>query len=136
MKNIGKVIKISNSSNIYWKQELFKFLRNYRSCPHSSTNIAPAQIIFNRKFRTKIPEYRKELTNPTDIRKTDERSKAMMKNNFDNNIFRKKMDLKTGDKVLVKNRISGKSQPFYDPVPLKITQTKGTMITAANDKDK
>ena len=90
MKNIGKVIKISNSSNIYWKQELFKFLRNYRSCPHSSTNIAPAQIIFNRKFRTKIPEYRKELTNPIDIRKTDERSKAMMKNNFDNNIYRKK----------------------------------------------
>ena len=44
------------------------------------------------------------------------------------------MDFKTGDKVLVKNRISGKSQPFYDPIPLKITQTKGTMITAANDK--
>ena len=59
-----------------------------------------------------------------------------MKNNFDNNMFRKKMDLKTRDKVLVKTLISGKFQPFYDPIPLKITQKKGTMITAANDNDK
>ena len=46
------------------------------------------------------------------------------------------MDFKTGDKVLVKNYSSGKTQPFFEPIKLKVTQTKGIMITAANDNDK
>ena len=81
-------------------------MRNYRSCPPSSTNIVLAEVIFNKRFRTKIPVYRKKVTNPSDIRKTDERSKSIMKINLNNNISRKKIDFKTGDKVLIKNRIS------------------------------
>ena len=54
-------------------------------------------LFFNRKFHTKILEYRTILTNPSDIRKTDERSYVITKNNFDHNISRKEINFKTGD---------------------------------------
>ncbi len=42
MKNFGKVIQTAKIDNVPWKVRLTEFLRNYRSTPHSTTNIAPS----------------------------------------------------------------------------------------------
>ena len=56
MRTIGKVIKAAQIDK-NWKQELYKFLRNYRATPHSTTGVPPAQALFGKNIRTKLPEY-------------------------------------------------------------------------------
>ena len=58
-----------------------------------------------------------------------------MKNHFDDNISSMKKDIGM-KKYWYKSCISDKLNPFYDPIPLKVSQTEGTMITAANDNDR
>ena len=39
---LGKVIKSARALNKPWKQEMDKYLQNYRSSPHMTTEEAPA----------------------------------------------------------------------------------------------
>ena len=38
------------------KQELYKFLRNYRATSHSRTGVTPAEAMFGRKMKVKLPK--------------------------------------------------------------------------------
>ena len=40
-----------------WQQELQKYLLEYRSTPHSTTGVSPAELLYERKIRTKMPEF-------------------------------------------------------------------------------
>ncbi|GFO30157.1 Pol polyprotein [Plakobranchus ocellatus] len=48
MRTIKKTIKAAQVEHKNWKQEMFKFLRAYRTTKHSSTGLAPANVLFNR----------------------------------------------------------------------------------------
>lgn len=48
------------------RQELYKFLRNYRATPHASTGRAPAELLYNRKVKTRLPQMSKP-TNDSDL---------------------------------------------------------------------
>ena len=45
-------------------------------------------------------------------------------------------EIQIGDKVLIKNDQRNKNDPIYNPIPLKITNRKGNMISAQNTDDK
>ena len=45
MRNINRVFRNCEISGKNWKIELQIFLRNYRATPHSSTNVAPEQLL-------------------------------------------------------------------------------------------
>ena len=51
-----KRVRIAHSQNIDWKADLQKYLIMYRSTPHSTTGVTPAELLFNRPFRTKLPQ--------------------------------------------------------------------------------
>ena len=59
-ENFMKVIKKVWQSALVEKknprQELYKFLRNYRSTPHTSTGKSPAEALFGRAIRTRLPQ--------------------------------------------------------------------------------
>ncbi|XP_048751676.2 uncharacterized protein LOC125663402 [Ostrea edulis] len=55
MKTLSKAIKTSNVEGLNWKQELYKFLRNYRAMPHSTTSVSPAESLLGRQLRIKLP---------------------------------------------------------------------------------
>ena len=46
MRNINKEIKTALNGNNNWRRELNAFLRSYRSTPHSTTGIAPNDLMF------------------------------------------------------------------------------------------
>ena len=67
----------------------------------------------------------------TTLREQDEKAKHKMKLDYWDSINNaKKSDLKIGDTVLVRQQKQDKLSSYFDPVPYKITQKKGTMVTA------
>ena len=56
MKPIGKVIKTTTLEVKDWRQELQRFLLNYRSTPHATTKVPPCELMFNRKIQGTLPE--------------------------------------------------------------------------------
>ena len=130
MKTITKAIHTARTENRSWKQELNKFLRNYRVTPHSTTKKSPSYIMFDRHVKTTLPE----ITVPTldeKLRKVDEHNKSQMKRNSENrNTKESRIDI--GDTVLVRQRKRNKFTTPYDPSPLVVIQRKGCMITAEN----
>ena len=59
VRTLKKVLRISHTEHVSFKQLLNRFLRNYRATPHPSTGEAPATLMFGRPMRTKLPEVTK-----------------------------------------------------------------------------
>ena len=135
MRTLKKVIEAARTENRSWKEELCKFLRNYRATPHCSTGQAPATVLFNRPMRTKLPEGGFPTTpDPARIRERDEQAKKKMKKNADNKVYVKPSNFSKGDKVIVRRDPSHKkSTTPYDPTPYFVIERKGSMVTASRD---
>lgn len=56
VQTLEKSIRIAHLEGKNWKQELYKFLRQYRATPHSTTSVSPCEALYNRKLKTTIPE--------------------------------------------------------------------------------
>ena len=82
MKPLVKALKTASTDGFQLRQGLCNFLLNYRSTPHPSTGRSPAEIMFGRKLKTKIPTYRKS-ENDGEIRKGDTLAKRNQKRNAD-----------------------------------------------------
>ena len=55
MKPMGKAIRGAWAEGRDWQRELFAFLLNYRTTPHSSTGVTPAEVLFKRVIRSTVP---------------------------------------------------------------------------------
>ena len=52
--------KLSKSAVIEgrdYKQEINRFLRNFRACPHPSTGLPSGTVMFNRPMKTLLPHF-------------------------------------------------------------------------------
>ena len=76
MKPLAKAIKTARAEHRNWTQELSRFLLSYRTTPHCSTNVPPAQLLFNRPLRGILP-----MLNPKD--KVLNRHKEVQANDFE-----------------------------------------------------
>ena len=76
--NLGKVVKAASSDGKPWKQELNKFLRNYRATPHTTTNTSPFTALFGSELKMKLPALYRPNTSDL-IRDADDIAKARMK---------------------------------------------------------
>lgn len=136
MRNLKKIVIKADIENTNWKKTLNSFLLNYRATPHPSTGVSPASLIFAYEFRTKLPQLKTQEINK-DVVACDEAAKSKMKEyaELKNNV--KPIDIKVGDMVLVKNNPNkSKFTPSYIPVPFKVIERKGNMITVKNpDKE-
>ena len=56
-KTICKAIRAAFVENKNWKQEMYNFLRNYRATKHATLNKAPAEILFGRNIKTRLPQF-------------------------------------------------------------------------------
>lgn len=55
-RSIMKHVRIAHSQNIDWKADLQRYLVMYRSTPHSTTGVSPAELLYNRPIITKLPQ--------------------------------------------------------------------------------
>ena len=139
MRTVKKIIKTSIYERRDWKTEMYRFLRNYRATPHSTTGFPPATILFARSMKVKLPELNTEQSSqsplPRDkVQRRDYHQNEKMKRYADNKAYVKPSTLKEGDNVLVRSRFRRKTDPVYDERPYRVTARKGSMVTARSQR--
>jgi hypothetical protein len=135
MRTLNKVIITAHTEQLNWKQQLYRFLRNYRATPHASTDKTPAELLFGRKMRIKLPEVSPTVTD-SDLKCKDATAKRKMKEYTDDRNNAKPATFQIGDDVLVRQRKRNKFSSYNNPIPYHIVAIKGSMITAENAKHK
>ena len=83
--------------------QLQKHLKMYRAAPHPTTGKSPAELLFARKFRTKLPDIR---TNPVrqdiqEARDQDRKEKAKQKMYKDGKSTVRPHEKQEGDTILL-----------------------------------
>ena len=53
---VMKIVRVANVQGQDLKRELGNFLFKYRTTPHSTTGVAPSELLMGRKLRDKIPK--------------------------------------------------------------------------------
>ena len=134
MQPLGKTLKAAKIEGRPWQQELNRFLLQYRTTPHSTTGVPPAELLFNRTVKGKLPVLQKRniINRHRQARQNEESKKEYNKKYADNKRNVKKSDIKVGDRVLVKQQKQNKLTSQYSEVPYTITNRQHSRVTARN----
>jgi len=134
VRTIMKAIRAATVNGKNWKTEINTFLELYRNTPHSTTNKTPAECIFGRRLRTRLPHVNEQSPASTrldaQLRETDTAAKQKMKQHSDSHNRARERQLAAGDTVLVRQTRRNKLSSYYEPQPYVITDIRGSMITA------
>ena len=135
MKAIKKTWHTARVEHKNPKQELYKLLRQYRATPHTSTGRPPAELLFNRAYRARLPAtWTERPTQPSHddqgVRDAHQKAKQTQKAYKDRPANVTPHNIRRGDTVLLLGQRS-KTTPRYDPLPYTVTSARGTQITAA-----
>lgn len=128
-----KALRAANVENENWRNGLTSFLMNYRSTPHFSTGVTPAELMFGRKIRTKLPQI--SLAAEDNIHEKaklrDEHIKEKAKTYTDYKRKASVCELKEGDRVLLKYSIRNKADklsPRFEKDPYRVVSKYGNCI--------
>jgi len=134
VRTIAKAIRAATMNVKNVKTELNTFLELYRNTPHSTTNKTPAECIFGRRLRTRLPHVNEQSPASTrldaQLRETDTAAKQRMKQHNDSRNRARERQLAAGDTVLVRQTRRNKLSNYYEPQPYVITDICGSMVTA------
>ena len=135
-RTLLKRIKIAQAEGKDWKSEIHAFLLMYRSTPHTTTGVSPAELLFGRKLRTNLPHFDFCCGDDYDLQSCRDRDAEMkekgkcygdMKRSAVNN------DEQVGDKVLLKQNASDKFSTVYRSDPYTVIERNGNSVTVQND---
>lgn len=130
-QGILKSIKISKALGRDWKMDLDDYLLAYRSTPQMTTNVSPAEMLFGRKIKTRLPMIKHSEVNDTKVRETDCENKNKGKERADKKA--KKMNINAGDTVVVKRFIKKhKTDSNFDPQHHLVIERCGTKVKVKN----
>ena len=135
VRTVKKVIKTANLERKSWKQEMYRFLRNFRETHHTTTRIPPATAQFNRAIKTKLPELNEGQQEST-LKANDRKAKKKMKTYADAKAYVRPSEIKEGDTVFIKcDDTKRKRDTPYRPEPYVVIAKKGSMVAARNNSD-
>lgn len=134
-RSLLKRLIICQNEKGNWHEDLQEFLLMYRSSPHSTTLKAPAELMFNRNIRNKLPSIEQRIDNNIDgeTRDRDAKMKQKGKDYADRKRHAKLNDVKEGDEVVAKRQIyTNKLATTFEPTVYKVVQRKGSEVTIEN----
>ena len=107
-----KRLQIAQAKGKQRKKEVRKYLIAYRSTPHTTTRVSPAELLFGRKMRTKLPEFHEDH-GVSELQDRDGEMKVKAKLYADRKRHAEYSDLVPGNRVLVerKRMLSQRDQP-------------------------
>ncbi|KAG6454310.1 hypothetical protein O3G_MSEX008647 [Manduca sexta] len=136
-REVLKRLRICQSENRNWRNDIFNYLMMYNSTPHSVTGKSPSELFFKRQFRDKIPsapdmEYK---TVDSEVRDRDMQMKEKGKEYGDRIRKAKDSNLEIGEKVLIKNILKdNKLTSNFNSTPHTVTNANGGDVSIRNDE--
>jgi transposase InsO family protein len=127
-RSMLKAMKIAQGQGENWRHQLVKYLFAYRTTPHSTTGVAPAELLFGRKLHTKLPALQQFESNDGEMRDRDLYAKVKSSGYMDNKRGAVKCELGSGDQVLVKIDKQNKLTTNFGSVPYEVVERKGNMV--------
>ncbi|XP_060067122.1 uncharacterized protein K02A2.6-like [Ylistrum balloti] len=122
-------IRIAQVEGRDWREELETYLFMYRSTPQSTTGVSPAELLFGRKLRNKLPE----ISNFHDdvnieVRDRDAKRKGQGKLYGDARRNAIESDVNVGDTVLVKQHRENRLSTKFSKDPVKVIGKHGNCV--------
>ncbi|XP_055306964.1 uncharacterized protein K02A2.6-like [Sitodiplosis mosellana] len=129
-RSLLKRLSICQSEKGNWQDDLQKYLLMYRSTPHSTTLKTPAELMFNRNIRDKLPSIDQHIgRGDNEVRDRDAEMKQKGKEYADRKRHAQANDLKEGDEVIVKRQIvSNKLDTAFEPVIHTVAKRMGSEV--------
>ena len=128
-RSLLKRLKIAQAENKDWKHEIRLYLRAYRCTPHSVTGVPPAELMFRRRIRTKLPEFRENFeTEDGEVRDKDFESKTKSCVYTDERRAAKDSNIQPGDEVLVKQPKENKLTSTFENQPYHVVNKEGNSV--------
>ena len=140
MKNLGKVMRNASVDESSWEAELLEFLRSYRATPHSTTGVAPNELMFKTKSSTtKLPNGKNNRSTDDSVetraRIFDSKRKEKMKAYADKKARAKESKIKVGDIVLLAREPKcGKSKTENHKEEFEVIKINGTQAIIKSDE--
>lgn len=132
-RSLLKRLSIWQEEKRDWKEELNNYLIMYRSTPHSVTFQPPAELLFNRNIRDKLPSMSRSQPTNEEFRDRDKIMKVKGKEYGDEKRHAKHIDIKEGDKVLAKRLVpSNKLATTFEPTEYEIIKRSGSEVIIQN----
>ena len=103
-RSLMKIIRISQVEGKNWKKDVRKYLKAYRSTPHNTTGVSPAELLFTRKLNTKLPQIGQYVSADETVREKDMLMKEEGRLYADQTRRAQVSDLVPGDHVLLKQK--------------------------------
>lgn len=105
----------------------------YRASPHSITKKSPAELMFNRNIRDKLPSMDQPIAIDEELSDRDREKKMKGKEYGDEKRHAKLNDVKEGDDVLLKRQvIPNKIATTFEPTVFKVMERKGSEVIVEN----
>ena len=133
-KSIMKRLKIAQAEGKDWRKELVRYLGVYRTTPQRTTGKTPAEMLFGRKLRTKLPEISNEIIDD-EARDRDKMMKCAQKEYWDKRNHATESMIKEGEKVLVKQDKQNKMTPTFEPKLYDVISKTGNQVTVRDEND-
>lgn len=135
-RNLLKRLKIAQLEKKDWKQEILDYFLMYRSTSQASIGVSPAELMFGRKLKTKMPELRGTTNLDKAIRDRDAWRKLKSKERYDSQNKAKENNLKPSDTILLKVVKQDKLSPEYENIKYKVTDRSSDNVTIKNSDGK
>ena len=112
IKKLEKCVRAATVERKNWKQELYKFLRQYRATPHSTSDISPCETLNRRKLKTTLLEVTPPvLEKQKKMTDRDAEQTMKMKAYADQKLGVRESKIKLGDTVLVAIKVQQAKPP-------------------------
>ena len=128
-RTLLKAFRTINAEKRDWRREIPKFLLAYRSTPHATTGKSPAELLFNRKIRTKLPDIIDLSKDDSAVRLKDQTMKGKGKVYADEKRNAQKSSVEVGDIVLQKQKKSNKLTTNFSSDPYRVIKKEGSKVT-------
>ncbi|XP_033107929.1 uncharacterized protein K02A2.6-like [Anneissia japonica] len=131
-RTLLKRVRIAQAEKRNWRAEIDKFLIMYRTTPHSVTGVSPAELMFKRKLRTKIPGIQDHVgEEDLEVSDRDREVKGKMKMYADVKRNARECNIVPGDMVLLKRDRKDKLTPTFHSEPFRVVERTGNAVTVS-----
>ena len=134
-RNLKKCIQTAIAAGEDWRVALNNFLLSYRTTPHAVTGVPPADLLFGRNIRDKLPALPNEAASSNGMRARDDKFKLLSRKYTDTKRRAKSHTFTKGDKVLLRNmkKHRNKFTSRWLPIPDTVADVKGNAIFLENN---